>query len=300
MTVSDLYQAVAKLGFENSLEDDGVFLYAANRALLQVNAIRPHTKLLRLHHAPIANLLGGIGYDAVEKGETDLIYTADGARGYAFEADGHGACYIERQDSATGAWQMIRDVSFDTDGFTLFRGLIDAAEGLVRLRFVGEYLYYIRGVALYGRLRSGKAEDVPAYGATVSYDLTAMADDFMDLAAPPMLDGAERVALSADWSIEEEHILHLPREAAGNYLIEIHRRPKPITEDEDLANNVAEIDLDEDLCALLPNLIASYVWADDEPEKAQYYLSLYREQSYSIEAKKKNLAPPKFVSVNGW
>lgn len=300
MTVSDLYQAVAKLGFENSLEDDGVFLYAANRALLQVNAIRPHTKLLRLHHAPTANMLGGIGYDVVEKGETDLIYTAEGARGYAFEADGQGACYIERQDSATGAWQMIRDVSFDTDGFTLFRGLIDAAEGLVRLRFVGEYLYYIRGVALYGRLRSGKPEDVPAFGATVSYDLKAMAEDFMDLAAPPMLDGAERVALSADWSIEEERILHLPREAAGNYLIEIHRRPKPITEDEDLANNVAEIDLDEDLCALLPNLIASYVWADDEPEKAQYYLSLYREQSYSIEAKKKKLAPPKFVSVNGW
>ena len=81
MTVSDLYQAVAKLGFENTLEDDGVFLYAANRALLQVNAIRPHTKLLRLHHAPLANLLGGIGYDAVEKGETDLIYTAEGARG---------------------------------------------------------------------------------------------------------------------------------------------------------------------------------------------------------------------------
>ena len=300
MTVSELYEAVAKLGFENSLEDDSVFLYAANRALLQVNAIRPHTKLLRLHHAPPANLLGGIGFDAVEKGETDLIYTAEGARGYAFEADGHGACYIERLDSATGAWQMIRDVSFDTNGFTLYRGLIDAAEGAVRLRFVGEYLYYLRGVALYGRLRSGDANDVPAYGATVAYDLTALADDFMDLAAPPMIDGAGRVSLSADWSLEEEHILHLPREAAGNYLIEIHRRPKPITEDEDLAGNSEKIDLDEDLSALLPNLIASYVWADDEPEKAQYYLSLYREQSYSIEAKKKNLAPPKFVSVNGW
>lgn len=299
MTVSDLYQAVAKLGFENSLEDDGVFLYAANRALLQVNAIRPHTKLLRLHHAPPANLLGDVGYDAVEKGETDLIYTAEGARGYAFEADGHGSCYIERANG-NGSWQMIREVSFDTRGFTLFRGLIDAGEGAVRLRFVGEYLYYIRGAALYGRLRSGDASDIPAYAPTVAYDLAAMADDFMDLAAPPMMDGAGRVALSSDWSMEEAHILHLPRDAAGNYLIQIKRRPKPITEDEDLANNDAEIDLDEDLCALLPNLIASYVWADDEPEKAQYYLSLYREQSYSIEAKKKKLEPPKFVSVNGW
>ena len=51
---------------------------------------------------------------------------------------------------------------------------------------------------------------------------------------------------------------------------------------------------------LLPTLIASYVWADDEPQKAQYYLSLYREQVYAMDARKKTLEPAEIKSVNGW
>ncbi len=300
MTVSDLYQAVAKLGFEDTLEDDGVFLYAANRALLQVNAIRPRTRLLRLHHAPQANLLGEIGFDAVEKAEEDLIYAADGARGYVFEADGHGACYIERHNTESGAWEMIREQSFDTRGFELFQGVIDAAPGAVRLRFVGEYLYYIRCVALYDRLRSADAADVPAYGPTVTYDLAVLAEDFLELASPPVIDGEDRIVIGSDWSLESGHILHLSRAGAGNYLVEIAIRPAAIAESDEWATDMAEIDLDEDLCALLPNLIASYVWADDEPEKAQYYLSLYREEVYNIERRMKTLDPVEIKSVNGW
>ena len=35
MTVSQLYNSVAQLGFEDSLEEDDRFIFAANRALLQ-------------------------------------------------------------------------------------------------------------------------------------------------------------------------------------------------------------------------------------------------------------------------
>lgn len=298
MTVSDLYQAVAKLGFESELEDNDVFMYAANRAILQVNAIRPKTRRLRIHHAPLVNLLGNIGFEAVAKDETDLVYQAHGARGYVFEADGHGACYVERLEE--DGWVMVHEQSFDTHGFEVFRGVIPGDAGTVRLRFVGEYLYYIRSIALYGRLRSGDSADVPEYAPMLSYDLAVMADDYMGLAAPPVTDDDVRITLGKGWTLESNHILHLPREWAGNYVVDVYRRPAPIADSEDLRTDGSEIDLDEELCALLPTLIASYVWADDEPQKAQYYLSLYREQVYAMEARKKTLEPAEIKSVNGW
>ena len=48
MKISELYESVAKLGFEDSLEDIPAFFYAANRAVLQVNALRPLTSILEL------------------------------------------------------------------------------------------------------------------------------------------------------------------------------------------------------------------------------------------------------------
>ena len=55
MTIADLYQSVAHLGFETSLEDEARFVYAANRALLQVNALRPATSIYMINHKPLEN-----------------------------------------------------------------------------------------------------------------------------------------------------------------------------------------------------------------------------------------------------
>ena len=60
------------------------------------------------------------------------------------------------------------------------------------------------------------------------------------------------------------------------------------------------IDLDDDLAALLPNLIAAYVWLDDETEKSQYYYSLYLKRAEQIKKEAVNLNPVEFETVNGW
>ena len=59
------------------------------------------------------------------------------------------------------------------------------------------------------------------------------------------------------------------------------------------------IDLEDELVALLPLLVAAYVWADDEPAKCEYYLSLYREQEAQIKSAIKNIEPVT-VTTNGW
>jgi len=71
MTISELYKQVAQLGFEDSLEDDDRFYYAANRALLQVNKIRPAISRYLINHKPLENQVAESTFESLEK-EEDL------------------------------------------------------------------------------------------------------------------------------------------------------------------------------------------------------------------------------------
>ena len=84
MTVSELYKQVAQLGFEDSLEDEDRFYYAANRALLQVNSIRPVTKAHIINHKPLENKIKSVGFEPIEKYD-DLCFYAEDVKSYFFE-----------------------------------------------------------------------------------------------------------------------------------------------------------------------------------------------------------------------
>ena len=86
----------------------------------------------------------------------------------------------------------------------------------------------------------------------------------------------------------------------GLFKVIYNRKPKSIENTGEASEDSTVIDLDEDLCALLPILVASYVWMDDEPEKAQYYLMLYRERAVDIERRIYNATPVPIKSSNGW
>ena len=109
MRVSELYKQVAQLGFEDSLEDDSRFYYAANRALLQVSAIRPAVSAYIINHKPMANLLKENTFTPIERSE-DLCFEATDAKSYYFEADGNGKvtvfgandCVITTRNAAKG------------------------------------------------------------------------------------------------------------------------------------------------------------------------------------------------------
>ena len=73
MTISELYKQVAQLGFEDSLEDNDRFFYAANRALLQVNKLRPAIGNYLINHKPLENLVTESTFSSVEKLE-DLTF----------------------------------------------------------------------------------------------------------------------------------------------------------------------------------------------------------------------------------
>lgn len=305
MTVSELYNHVAKLGFEDSVEDNDVFYNAANRAIFQIAAIRPAVSSVEIIHEPATNLLAG-SFDTVTVGPgKEAVYLAQGARAYYFESSGTGVCRIEKLDGEE--YTVIGIVNFNKAGaFHAYRGFIldegEPTDSVVRLRFSGDYTYMLRRVAMYSELYGPSESDILAYEPFTPYDISAMRDDFLSLASPPITDDTARAHLRG-YKVENGRVILLPHDARGTYDVQYRRRPAKIQNTDAPEEQEDIIDLDEDLCSLLPVLTAAYVWADDEPEKSEYYLALYRERAAETEraeAKKSSLETVPFRNNYGW
>ena len=304
MTVSELYKSVARLGFEASLEDNDGFVYAANRALLQVNSIRPATSSCVINHRVLENKIIGASFEPIiSTGE--LCFEAYDVKSYFFEVDGNCTIYVERYDESTAIWVKIGMKSLSSTGaFITYRGFIKDGEsfvsGRVRLRFVGEYLYSVKCVAMYEYLYSASESDIPAYEAYIGYDISLIVPDFLSLGSEPIQQDAGYRFVNSDYVVENGKILLLPRTAEGLYKIVYKRIPRPIEDKGDMLEDNTKIDLDEELCSILPMLIAAYVWTDDEPDKAEYYLTLYRERAADVERRSFERAPVPIINSNGW
>ncbi len=307
MKINELYNAVAKLGFEDSLEDISAFFSAANRAMLQVNALRPLTAILEIYHRGCENLVAGATHDIYEHTDEPVIFECSGgAKAYYFEVNGTGGCKVEVYNSETGDWEQCDgedgEIVFDTKVFKAYRGFIRIDDKFtseqVRLRFLGDYAYQIRNVALYGVLYPGNPEDIPAYEEYVRYDLRKLAEGFIELADNPFVASFTR--LTDDYIFESPSVLLLPREVAREVKIKYKKRPRMLVYTESPEKDETEIELDPELAELLPILTAVYVWADEGDGKSEYYLTLYRERAAEIEMRKRSREGASYANVTGW
>ena len=303
MRVQELYEQVAGLGFEKSLEDEDWFYQAANRALLQVNYLRPAISSYVINHKPMKNLIDG-SFTPVERSE-DLIYEATDAKAYYSQADGIGTLFIERFDNNSKSWVIIDAVELSgTRRFSTYSGFIRDGRkfitGQVRLRFTGEYLYSVKCVAMYQHVYSDSVADIPAYEAYTRYDMTTLVDDFLTLSTPPITEDEEYKRLSGDYDVEGGRVILLPYSSTGCFKVLYNRRPKELINKGSAQDDESLLDLDEELCSLIPVLIASYIWLEDEPDRAQYYYSQYQARAGEILARERNLSPVQIKSCNGW
>lgn len=300
MKVSTLYEEVAKLGFEDSLEDVKAFYYALNRATAQVNALRPHVAIYDISKRPLVNCISDSDF-AVREVFENMEFCAVGARAFYFEALGEGKCEIFYPDNETLV--KVYENNFNTQSFTAYRGIIQTENGEylngeVVIRFSGDYVYSIRNVALYDRLLSSDPEKIPAYEQYTTYDLKQITPDFIGFAENPVELNGYKI-LDQGYRIEGASRILLPYSLTGVIRIKYHRTVREISYTTSPAADESVIDLDDELCTLLPLLIASYVWLDDEPEKAGQYYSLYTERSKEILYKTKNIKPAEYLT-NGW
>ncbi len=171
MTAQELYDSVAQLGFETTLEDgEERFLYAVNRALIQVNRVRPATSIYKLNHFPLQNRLSENTFEPICKGDEALIFVTDKAKSYYFECNGNGQATIEKSIDGGETWAQIKAIELSSSNgqFIPYKGLVLDGEnpylGTVRINFQGEYTYYVQNVAMYGELLGAGEEKIPAYG----------------------------------------------------------------------------------------------------------------------------------------
>ena len=180
MTIKELRNATASLGFENELESDEGFFSAANRALYCANRIRPRTSELEVF----------IGEDELDTYDKQI----------------NGKPYRE-------------------------------------------------------------------------LDMPSLCPDFLCLAPSCALYGAIPLRQNEDFLLLNGRKVLLSPARAGTYRIVYYKKLRRIVGDDE----EMELELDEDICQILPLLVASYVWLEDEEEKAEKYKALFYAEASMIQ-----------------
>ena len=244
MTLNELKTEVAALGFEPNADTSPIIITAANRALSMIYTELPVVDAVRI---------------AVEEQSPSLYAEKIEHRGgatsipvcgkyYSFSVSGKGSYSVR---SSMGETKR----AFDTS-LSRYEG---ALYGEGELVFEGEECFTVFELSVF--------ESVPtkvSRGGAVSVD--DFTDDILSLFELPR-DSRGEFILGA--GIGGRDIL-FPADFSGIATVRYYRRPTPITSES------AEIDIAPSEAFLLPLLTAYFVWLDDEPERAERYLSLYR------------------------
>ena len=177
--------------------------------------------------------------------------------------------------------------SFDGEEI-FFRGFL-TGEG--ELTLYGDTVHGIRSLAAFGETFASESE-IPIYTERTEYDLGLIAQDFSLSAAPPC-DGFGKEIKGAEILGSR---LSLPREWDGEVLILYKAAPPSVY----ALLSDAPINIPREQEGLLPLLTASFLWLDDDFEKASYYMSLYRSALKANKWLGNGRQCSRFVSTNGW
>lgn len=283
MTVEELYNAVAYLGFETRLEDEALrrgFYAALGRALTQVNLLRPRHRRVPLYHVKPRNLLPALAPFGHTAGEETRVSLPGGCTAYTVAVSGTGEMTV-----TDGRGE--RCIRFSSPAETLLTGEVSGDAALV----FGGGAYRVNALgAYYAAVPLGTV--IPGRGVT--YRMREMISDFLSFRHPAVYrDGR---VWQGDALLEAD-TLRLPDDAEeGFYEIDVHLAMPSFREEDD---GSTELPLDADLVSLLPELIASLIWLDDSPDKAAYYAAVYQ-RGYARIASREREGAGRVLCPNGW
>lgn len=253
MTPNQLKDIVLQLGFETTLESEDSFFSALARALYTVFIDRPQISFAELMIPKRSgNLISkGFVHEPTAPEEYSLIGAA-----VSFRISGIGGYII-----TCGGKSYER--TFDSELCVCRERL----NGPSTIRFVGEYSYTVSALAVFPSLTGPDEKDIPVFNEGFRIDLKTRIADFLAPYEAPKTENGDLIA-GAEIS---SGILTLPDSFSGYLRLSYLRTPRiPTHEDRS-----SEIDMPEETRELLPLLVASYLWLDDDPEKAEYYRALY-------------------------
>lgn len=255
MTFGQLKGAVARLGFESDLDDVSLLCSALSRALYMLYRDRPVIRVVKLSKTPFPGRLLSEKFTHTPKKHEYFTFRG---QALSFSVSGKG-----RYTLRTGGVSRTED--FDTDLSSIRQRLGDNAS----ITFEGDYGYTVYGLCDIDAIRSDRLEDIPLWDERSFIDLKRVCKDYMSPhKAPTDIRGRNITG-----AVISDGILTLPEGFFGEVLLTYKRAPSmPGGLDDN-----EPLDLPEELTELLPLAVASFVWLDDDAEKAQYYLSLYKD-----------------------
>ena len=277
MTLNELKNSVVDLGFEMGLDREEMLIPALSRALYTIYMDRPRLKTVMISAGGDRGRL--LAKHIYHEGGEVINYKLSGIA-YSFRVSGIGSYVI-----TMGATR--EEHSFDGD-MTVVRGKLSTPGSI---SFLGEYAYDIYSLAEFSSTRGPRLSDIPIYGEERSYSLEDICPDYLGSYSLPKT-GTGAIIRGSDIT---GGIMHLPYTYRGEVLLTYKRAPY-VASGDDMEER---IDIPREVDELLPLLVASYLWLDDDADKAQYYMSLYRSGMATVQRS----GSGEFVSeyaTNGW
>lgn len=277
MTLNELRESVVTLGFESGIDRDEALRCAVRRALHTIAIDRPTVASRSIFVlSPDGRLVSDV---FLHTGGSSESFTLDG-RAFSFKVMGEGYCLItgedgEREERFYGGTSFIR-------GFT---------NGPTNITFHGEYDYVVFCLAVFDIRLSGDINNIPLFGSRREIDLKECFPEFLSPEGmPTRKDGSAISGMEIRGST-----LSLPYSFTGEVIISFKtRRDVPDFDSEDEV-----IDVPAECEEMLPLLVAFYVWLDDDGEKAETYLSLYKDMLSSLKRGSTRLVNTAYAT-NGW
>jgi hypothetical protein len=277
MTLNELKNDVARLGFESYVEDEECFIASANRALSLIYVDRPVSKVACI-------TFGGPRVSCVrefiEHVSGEEITVPVKGKSLSFRSHGKGTCTISDSSGSSSV--------FLTQEGQLTKQFIYGGEAT--LTFSGDYYFTVTNLAVFLDLTSDKAVDIPEYGPYLELAPEDYCDGFRSFAGYPTDSSGKRIE---EVKLMDGRIL-APFGYRGELYLTYYRTPKVIKKDTAYA-----IDVSDECAPMLPLLTASFLWLDDDAAKAQYYMSLYRDMIANVRRYSNNRIDTAY-STEGW
>lgn len=287
MTLGELKTAVNSLGLDAELQDiypdasgervavDARFCSIVTRSMEEINRLRP-----RVGYTTVAFRKPRVIYGFTELADATFVsIPLSGGKAYTFEVMGYGSYRIGNGEP----------VPFEALRFKRITGEIPEELQGASIAFSSDYMVSIRNVAVYAEKTGG---EVPAYGTYAAY--TIGEDDFIALDGESIrYEDLKRYRVR----IRDNRTILVPWEECGEIEVRYNRQMEAVTVD---TEDEEPLDLDDELAALLPALVASFVYLDDDAAKAQYFRQLYESDKVQIMRKIRNLDQNNIITTNNW
>lgn len=278
MTLNDLKEEICALGFEKDIAIDKNLLFAIRRALSTVYTERGILSSFFIEHRLSRPTLIFDNLTHTEKSSESFLLSG---KAYSFTVSGTGSFIVEENG-------VRKEYSFSSPLY-LWRGFIN---GDATLTFFGEFTFEVFNLAVFKTVRSDKEDELFAYGEPFEYNLGTLRDDFYCIASAP----TDENDMAIEGAMVRGNRLIVPWGYNGRIKITYKIKPPRISAE----SPSEEIEISEESRHLVALLASAYYWIDDAPEKAEFYLAMYKDTLKSVKEYDTRLIGSGYGNVTGW